>query len=1039
MFDANDFVKIIEKTLAEGVSKSSDAKVTLGVASLGELLSQKLSEGINKSSESLEATDDSAENQPNEIYQADPVPDISGVVENIDQNSVPNPIRPPGKKVPTTGQALQELHAANLAAFTNQLAEAPFWHILPAGENDAAKASGLFDARNGNLYPPDAVTALGQFLAQHPFTYVQARDGKKVLATLHSATRLLWNHETSGSAYTVGDGKAVLQAGSWAGLADWNLPSKPQLEAFAKAANNPHRKGQAYRMSTESNQEGVYWLTKGGRCDVDDGYWGVSPSASASIFACHPILQNMPDAELFFQLIERGWQLRSATDGTIFTPSPPPADARWRGLSLEQLLATWAKEGLRLRAPGEKAILLSPQDFYLPHHLAELDYTPCRLPKLDRAQLTDPEKGLWELWGTDAAELKRLELVARDPGRDVQRRAVAIDFGTSSTVVAIDTASGARQLLRIGARDFFEDIKPEHFENPTVLECLDFKAFHDAWTASAYRPALDWNWMRTTHEAQASLRDNPGDSTILATILPRLKQWALRDSEHHRVRLTDRQGHEMELPQHTERNPVRGQPLQVSSTDPFDPVELFAWYLGMAINWRGGSLFLKYYLSFPVKYPKEVKERILASFRRGLQRSLPRTLIEHHPQVLNDFEVNNLASEPAAYAAAALPHLGIDPTDEGVPYAVFDFGGGTSDFDFGLLRWATPQEEAQGYEQVFEHLASSGDKFLGGENLLEHLVYQSFQHTLEVLRKERIQFTKPMQAEEFAGSEAFLAPTQAAQTNTIMLAAKLRPFMEGEGADLPSQIKLDLIDVNGQKRTCELTLDGQALDALLAQHMRAGVEMFLYELAQLRPQLPANAPIHLLLAGNGSRSRHIKALFDPEGALWGNLLTTAFGDAPPDIVVHAPLPMDATNPHAPTTKTGVALGLLSLVPGENTLLLNHVHARHDGQAPFDWFVGKLHRKTFDPSLLPGATYGEWRELGPLQQGVFNLFVTNSRRAHTGLQEGHPELKKYRFDFDAAPPGARLFARAVKPHVLELVAVADISQLEGAAVRTVPLE
>lgn len=933
---------------------------------------------------------------------------------------------------------LSEIHASNLADFINCLEETSFWHILPAGETDVAKASGLFDASQGNLYPPAATTvaALGQFLAQHPFVYVEAVDGNKVLATLHSATRLLWNNETSGNWHTVADSKPILQAGRWAGLAGWSLPSKQQLEAFAKAGGNPYRKGQAYRLANVSGGENMCWLTTEGRCDTDNGYWGVSPS-TAFIFACHPLWQKVPDAEVFTQLIAYGWQLRSAASGATFTP--PPADVRWRGLSVEALLATWAKEGLRLRPYGKEASLLSPQDFYLPHQLAELDYTPCRLPKLDRAQLTDPEKGLWELWGTDAAELKNLDLVARDPGRDVQRRAVAIDFGTSSTVVAMDTASGARQLLRIGARDFFEDIKPAHFENPTVLECLDFQAFHDAWTANAYRPALDWNWMRATHEAQASLRDNPGDTAILASILPRLKQWALRDNAHRRVRLTDRQGHELELQQHTERNPVRGQPLQVSSTDPFDPVELFAWYLGMAINWRGRGLFLKYYLSFPVKYERAVKERILASFRRGLQRSLPRTLIEHHPQVLNDFEVNDLASEPAAYAAAALPHLGIDPTDEGVPYAVFDFGGGTTDFDFGLLRWATKQEEDQGYEQVFEHLASSGDNFLGGENLLEHLVYQSFQRNLEVLRKERIQFTAPMQADAFAGSEAFLAPTQAAQTNTIMLAAKLRPFLEGEGNNLPSQLKLDLIDVNGQKRTCELTLDAQALDALLAQHMRAGVAMFLYELAQLRPQLPANAPIHLLLAGNGSRSRHIQALFDPEGALWGDLLTTAFGDAPPDIVVHAPLPMDEAKPHAPTTKTGVALGLLSLVPGENTLLLNHVHARHDGQAPFDWFIGRLYRKTFDPSLVPGATYGAWHELGPLQQGVFNLFVTNSRRAHTGLPEGHPELKKHRLDFPAAPANARLFARAVGPHLLELAPATGTAPEEDAVRRQLALE
>ena len=65
---------------------------------------------------------------------------------------------------------LSEIHASNLANFINCLEETAFWHILPAGETDVAKASGLFDTRQGNLYPPAAtiVPTLGQCLAQHP-------------------------------------------------------------------------------------------------------------------------------------------------------------------------------------------------------------------------------------------------------------------------------------------------------------------------------------------------------------------------------------------------------------------------------------------------------------------------------------------------------------------------------------------------------------------------------------------------------------------------------------------------------------------------------------------------------------------------------------------------------------------------------------------------------------------------------------------------------------------------------------------------------
>ena len=936
---------------------------------------------------------------------------------------------------------LAERHAENLAELNNRLGQRRIWHILPRGETDPAKAIALFDAQTGRQIPPAA--DLRAFLETHPFVYVQPQLGKKTLGTLQSSTRLLWSNEDSNHGYSITDGKQVVVQFRCAGLENWRLPTKEMLHRFATQSSNPYRGGPKYRLVQADGKPQAYWLTAGDCIDVDEGYWSpLLDGAIGAIFACNLHWQEASDIVLLTDLVNRDWRLVTPL-GEEF---PPKHSIPTKDLSIEALLVTWIGKQQILRSVSQDAVELNPLDYWTHMQLTAVDYTPCRLPRLEASQLTDPEKGLWELWGETQEALKEFNCVARDPGRDVQHRAVAIDFGTSSTVVAMDTASGARELLRIGVRDFYEPVQARHFENPTVLECLDFTAFNNAWTDKAYRPALDWDWMRAAHEAQASFRDNPGDTVVLSSILPRLKQWALRSHDNRRVRLTDRQGYEMELAPHTERNPVRGQPLAVSEDDPFDPIELYAWYLGMAINWRGRGLFLKYYLSFPVKYPREVKERVLASFRRGLQRSLPDTLIQHHPQVLNDFEVADLASEPAAYAAAALPHLGVEPTNDGVPYAVFDFGGGTSDFDYGLLRWATPEEEDQGYERVFEHQASEGDNFLGGENLLEHLVYESFKHNLPVLREKRIQFTQPIDAQPFAGSEAFLTATQAAQTNTVMLAAKLRSFLEKDKSEPISQMKLELIDANGNKQTCELALDAQALDALLASRMRRGVEAFLAGLARLHRKLPTAAPIQILLAGNGSRSRHIKSLFDTNSPMWEELLAQAFGHGQndwsgevPTIVVHPPLPMDEKHPHAPTTKTGVALGLLRLVPGENTLLKNHLHTANDGQAPFAWFAGRLRRGRFEPVIAPNMAYGEWRELGPLQQGVFSMYVTSSPRAHSGLSEGDVELKKHRLDFPAAPAGSRLFARAIKPHMLELAAAPDIAALEGAAVTAFSLE
>lgn len=531
---------------------------------------------------------------------------------------------PPNKAINkanvVTAFSLVSLHSKAVEEFSVKLEVQRFWHILPEGEKAAEKAIGLLDTKNYLIYPP--VSALRAFLDQHPFLHIQ--QGGKTLATLHVATMLLW------SSTPLED------------LRGWSKPEKSDWDRFALDKKNPI----ILELKSESVLASAVLISRG------------FSQKTESEFECNRLFLGASAPNILAELIIRGWVLCSP-EGEIMHLEP---DARWQKLSSEERMLAMHKELIQLLgviADQKNETSITP--FVLREQLSKLDYTPCRLPILDNAQLSDPEKGLWELWGEDRALCKQLDLVARDPKRDIQRRAVAIDFGTSSTVVACETSSGGRELLRIGVRDFFQAVQPQHFENPTVLECLDFAAFLHAWTHQAYRPQLDWDWMRAAHEAQASFRDNPGDTRILASILPRLKQWALRDSEHRRIQLTDRQGCEIELPLHIERNPLRGQALQVCAEDPFDPVELYAWYLGMAINWRGHGLFLKYYLSFPVEYPREVRERILASFRRGLQRSLPHTLVSHYPETLNEFTVQALASEPAAYAAAALAHLKIEP------------------------------------------------------------------------------------------------------------------------------------------------------------------------------------------------------------------------------------------------------------------------------------------------------------------------------------------------------------------------------------------
>ncbi len=53
---------------------------------------------------------------------------------------------------------------------------------------------------------------------------------------------------------------------------------------------------------------------------------------------------------------------------------------------------------------------------------------------------------------------------------------------------------------------------------------------------------------------------------------------------------------------------------------------------------------------------------------------------------LNNLKVTSGVSEPAAYAAIALQEYELAEENEKNFYGIFDFGGGTTDFDFGIFR-----------------------------------------------------------------------------------------------------------------------------------------------------------------------------------------------------------------------------------------------------------------------------------------------------------------------------------------------------------------
>lgn len=776
----------------------------------------------------------------------------------------------------------------------------------------------------------------------------------------------------------------------------WRLPTFEELRRFATNPKNSLRDGRPFRLKDHCSIFTDTELT-----DVDDGYWARGRDGEGVFFAVIDWdFSRIPALDFLFQNI------------VSVTPSNDRTAAD-----------IW----------GPVASALHPAAL-----MAEIDWRPVRLPRLDPVQLTDRNKGLWELHGIDQEGLDSLQVRARDPAQDIRDHHVAIDFGTSSTVVACEE-DGVKKLLRIGVQDYLQPPHSFHYENPTVLEIVDFGQAIEAWSGTAYRPSLDWDHVRSSHEALNSLRANETDPDVVSSILPRIKQWALREAADAPVRITDRQGMEHVLAPLSLRTPVRGAALDVNRDDPFDPVELYAWHLGMIINWRKRGIHLRYYMTFPVAYPRDVKDKILASFKRGLQRSLPSAVVSC-PRFA-DFTVEERASEPAAYAACALPALGIEPSADGVAYAVFDFGGGTADFDFGFYRQPDAGEEDEGYESVFEHFGAAGDRFLGGENLLENMAYQVFRENLDQCREHLIAFSKPLDADDFPGSELFLDRTQAAATNTLMLIARLRSIWETGVYENSSGIeKLTLLNRHGQKTSCELSIPVDALLRYLINRVGQGVSSFCTALHRAFGERPPES-INVLLAGNASRSSIVQAYFGLGGdsaqaagfeglrELTDTWMAKLFGAQVPALRAFPPLPQREDKPFSPTGKTGVALGLLDLCPGGVIKVINRSMPYAGSEAPFAHFVGRIHQGSFKPGLLQGAAYHRWSELGPQREKVFHLRHTTSPLAHTGeMASDHPGLYSKRLDFSGDIAGHRVYARAIGPDTIEICTAASAEAL-----------
>ncbi len=568
--------------------------------------------------------------------------------------------------------------------------------------------------------------------------------------------------------------------------------------------------------------------------------------------------------------------------------------------------------------------------------MLNVDSVAVGLKSYSQSQLLDLDGGHWDLEAPSAPKEsvtfrfdnlpkdnkdKEMHFYARSSLKDLKKGVVAIDFGTKSTTASYMNETGTYRLLSIGG--LVDDASLTKFENPMIVEFRHRKKFITEYDVLKHRPFTERNDIEVAHEAQKNTAGVKGND--LYRFFSKLKQWAGADEKQNF------------------RDLIKDFSLE-SFTDctDFNPIEIYAYCIGRCINNMHNGVFLKYFLSYPIKYEKHQAEKIRESFERGLKKSLPRHVFDDE-KTAKTFKVELRASEPCAYAISALKSYGFfksEKLDKPIYYGVFDFGGGTTDFDFG--KWEKSASPKFLYKMT--HFSNGGDKYLGGENLLELLAWEVYAKNFQELKAKDIVIAKPnydrIDTQRFG---SFMQNSSGARLNLQTIASTLRPFLENLDAniieaieenenfeikDFEKDFKAMLFDRNGVETECDLKVDCKELLSLLKDKINEGVANFFAGFSKVMAENIDDQcrAFHIFLGGNASRSALVKQAFEnaKEKQLKDYQQKTSKNDF--KFIIYEPLGTeksdkqileltgeDVSNTPAylkPTCKTGVAFGLL---------------------------------------------------------------------------------------------------------------------------------
>jgi hypothetical protein len=667
-----------------------------------------------------------------------------------------------------------------------------------------------------------------------------------------------------------------------------------------------------------------------------------------------------------------------------------------------------------------------PQDYYSPPIKVErfdagsgsgliADNFPtivAQLPPIDGEALTDPRQGFWQ--GSRFVGTKRIailrqgklvglrrrmsdkeivppDVVRRDPHIDVQDAWVAIDLGMASTVVA--TGNGDRHaMVRVGATR--EPKVARDFETPSTLSFNNLPRVLKAWRDRVILPLTEWGDLYVGHGATDRLNVHGKErAQRYKCTVAELGALPGRIDRGEKVQICGRSELDSPLTLEKPAEPIIDED-GIGPDDPFDPLELFAYYIGLHLNERRRGIHLRYALGMPTGWSSARRAQVLAEFRRGILRSLPAGMVGYDDMDL--LQVVDAGPNVLSFAAFAFRVFGISPRgDEPVPFVSIDAGASEVAVLCGQYRRGTPDEVAGGFERIVEHVEPTVMGDMGGEHLLHRLALKVYVASASSMKHNDIPLELPQGEDAPTGHEERMVRSLDAGVNVRLLKDAVRNILERPGpSPLPDMVQL--YDQGGRVRDVRIMIDRAALSewlrgqlSELAVSIKSAIDQGLEQVC--RGEIPW-ADLRVVLGGRMGMHTFLQerlAAVLPEG-----------------VRVHKFREPDETNVSAPTVKLATALGILAMryqpmAPAAVT----------DDRANFNYKVGRAKRGKLLTVLDSSAGYDAWREMGACTRPEVTVLYTDAKAADE-LAADDPTVNRVVCSLGYDAVGYRVYLRAV---------------------------